>query len=330
MSRLRPSSDLASEAPERFEVGAALRYAVALTPQAPVPGSGRTRELWSLLAVLGERDLQLARAVEPHLDAVGVLTQAGRPDLLAHRSWGVFAAEAPGVVLEARENAGEWVLDGVKPWCSLASRLDAALVTAHIGGARRLFAVDLRQGGVRADDGAAWVARGLVDIPSGPVEFTGVHAVPIGEPGWYLERPGFAWGGIGVAACWFGGAIALAASVRDAVDGSDALLAVHLGAIDSSLHASALALGDAAEAVDAGAATGPDGSLLAKRVRAIVAGTCELVLDHAAHALGPAPLALDAGHAQRVADLSLYVRQHHAERDLASLGTAVARSATPW
>ena len=37
-------------------------------------------------------------------------------------------------------------------------------------------------------------------------------------------------------------------------------------------------------------------------------------------ALGAGPLAHDAEHAQRVADLSVYVRQHHGERDLAGLG----------
>ncbi|KZX22513.1 hypothetical protein ACH61_00279 [Rathayibacter tanaceti] len=46
----------------------------------------------------------------------------------------------------------------------------------------------------------------------------------------------------------------------------------------------------------------------------------------AGRALGPAPLALDAEHSKRVADLTLYVRQHHAERDDAALGRAVLAS----
>ena len=37
-------------------------------------------------------------------------------------------------------------------------------------------------------------------------------------------------------------------------------------------------------------------------------------------ALGPGPLCQDGRHAQRVADLSIYIRQSHAERDLAELG----------
>jgi hypothetical protein len=44
------------------------------------------------------------------------------------------------------------------------------------------------------------------------------------------------------------------------------------------------------------------------------------VLSLVGHTLGPAPLAFDETHARRVADLEIYVRQHHAERDLADLG----------
>jgi hypothetical protein len=47
--------------------------------------------------------------------------------------------------------------------------------------------------------------------------------------------------------------------------------------------------------------------------------------------LGPGPLAFDEPHARRVADLTLYVRQHHADRDLAGLGSGLVESAeAPW
>jgi hypothetical protein len=80
-------------------------------------------------------------------------------------------------------------------------------------------------------------------------------------------------------------------------------------------------LTDAARVVD-GQATDElqDPGLLALRVRTVVAQAAETVLAHAAHALGPAPLGFDEEHARRVADLQLYIRQHHAEGDLAALG----------
>ena len=80
--------------------------------------------------------------------------------------------------------------------------------------------------------------------------------------------------------------------------------------------------------MDAGRAVGAAGELLALRVRSTVAGAAESVLARTGHALGPAPLTLDDTHARRVADLTVYLRQHHAERDVAALGRAVLDR--PW
>ena len=55
-------------------------------------------------------------------------------------------------------------------------------------------------------------------------------------------------------------------------------------------------------------------------MRSVVADTAETVLTVAGHTLGPGPLAFDEAYARRVADLQLYIRQHHGERDLATLG----------
>lgn len=312
-------------------VDGALEFATQFGLIAPTPGDGSTRDLWEALATLASHDLGVARAVEPHLDAVAIVRQAGLDDLAHGATWGVFAAEGGNDPLTASPVDGGWSLTGTKPWCSLADRLDRALVTARIGdGERGLFAVDLQADGVTPQAGA-WHARGLSEIPSGPVVFRNVAATTVGEPGWYLSRPGFAWGGIGVAACWFGGAVGLGRSLfAHLAESPDPIAAMHLGAVDEQLQSARRALAEAATLVDE-APDDVDGSVLAKRVRSTVAAACESVLAHVAHALGPAPLALDDEHAKRVADLELYVRQHHAEKDLASLGSALARSGkAPW
>ena len=310
----------------------ALTLGVRLAAEAIRPGEGSTADLWSALATLAADDLQVARAIEPQMDAAAILREArdsgGAADLGA--SWGVFAAEGADPRLTAHHDSDGWLLSGVKPWCSLAGTLDAALVTAWIGDERGLFAVRLKQPGVAVDSGS-WHSRGLVDIPSGPVTFDGVRAVQVGQPGWYLSRPGFAWGGIGVAACWYGGAVGIARTVlRQARSRpASAMLDLHLGAIDEVLVAARLALVDAASVIDAGAVEQPE--LLAARVRGVVVRACEEVLWRSGHAMGPGPLATDADHAQRVADLQLYIRQHHAERDQESLGAQVRTAqAMPW
>ena len=301
------------------DVTAGLALAERFGRLLPQPGCGETRRRWQLLADVAADDLTAARILEAHSDALAILAEAGRPS--APGCWGVFAAEAPDAVLTATSGDDGWTVTGTKPWCSLAGVLDHALVTAHVGSARQLFAVDLHDDTVDVAPVAGWVARGLRAVPSGPVHFTTTPARPVGDPGWYLDRAGFAWGGIGVAACWYGGARALsdqltAVAVRRGGD----LMHLAAGRADLALYAARVALDDAARVVDDGHGAGAAGVLLALRVRAIVADAAEQVLTVVGHALGPGPLAFDETYARRVADLQLYVRQHHAERDVTALG----------
>lgn len=327
------------------------RHALALPYDHPLlfalPGRGATRTLWEALATVGGVDLSMARVIEPHLDAISILEEARRsgrtgsdtslPDGSGQggrKTWGVFAAERADTRLLAEGDLGRVVLSGRKPWCSLAGSLSHALVTAWVDESRRgLYAVALTADGVSVDDDGAWAARGLRDVPSGSVTFANVAATPIGEPEWYLQRPGFAWGGMGVAAVWFGATVAVARRVFEQAGQRrlDQIGQAHLGAIDAELTCARLALRECADLVDHGGADGVQGAVEALRCRQIVARAAETVLWRSDHALGPGPLALEPTHAARVADLHLYVRQEHAERDQAALGRALVTgpSATP-
>jgi alkylation response protein AidB-like acyl-CoA dehydrogenase len=285
------------------------------------------REIVDAVAALAAGDLTVARVLEPHLDALIILREADRP-LPSEGSWGVFAAEDPRRPLRAEPSDTGWRLSGTKPWCSLAGLLDRALVTAQAPDGNRLFAVDLTAQGVQVADGRGWVAHGLPAVTSVPVEFDATPAEPVGAPGWYLDRPGFGWGAVRVAACWLGGLTALVDQLREQVaarHSGDPLRGYNLGQADLARWSAELAVNHAATAIDADYALPADQARrLAARTRAVVAGAVEVVLTQVGHALGPAPLAFDAEYAQRVADLTLYVRQHHAERDLSAHGLDLA------
>ncbi len=310
-----------------------LDAAVRLTDGGLVLTEGRAAEVVDLLVDAGARDLGLARAIEPHLDAVSILAQAAAagfgPGPAAGRSYGVFASEAPGGALAAVPVADGWAVEGTKQWCSLARTLDRALVTAtSAAGERMLFDVDLGAPGVEVLD-ADWGARGLTEIPSGPVRFDTVPAIPVGPAGWYLSRPGFHWGGIAVAACWMGGALGLARDLRTALTArSREFQLAHLGAVDIAIGSASLVLARAAGAIDDGEARGADARVLSYRVRGAVAAAADDVIRRVGRALGPAPL-VERSHAKRVADLELYLRQHHAERDDAALGAALLGEEAP-
>nr|WP_307362682.1 acyl-CoA dehydrogenase family protein [Pseudarthrobacter niigatensis] len=330
------------------DVPALLDLAVDAGHTWPRPGEGRTMVLWELLASVAAVDVAAARVFEPHLDAVAILAQAANSSPVDHpmpagaadASWGVFAAEAPNARLEARPAGTGVVLNGTKPWCSLAGRLDCAIVTAHTDdGGRAAFAVSLRHPGVQCEE-PAWIARGLREIPSGSVHFDQVPATPVGGTGWYHSRPGFAWGGMGVAACWLGGAVGVARDFRDGLLAGagagrepDQLALAALGEVDRTIAAALQYLARTAARID-DRSLGADGNQStwseAQRVRGTVAAAVERVLHLVGSNRGPGPLAFDEKYAKRMADLALYVRQHHGARDDAQLGRLALKGDCPW
>jgi alkylation response protein AidB-like acyl-CoA dehydrogenase len=296
----------------------------------PRPGSGRTRERWAAFAALAEEDLALARLGEGHADAVAILAELGGPEPAPGSRWGVWAAQPPGLGVDAEHTAGDWRLRGTKQYCSGAWSCTHALVTAAAPDGIRLFAVVTKP---LTPVPGSWPATGMAASDTLDIDFPGVAAQPVGPPGGYISRPGFAHGGVGVAACWYGGARAVgrtllaAAAERDV--GPHAL--AHLGGVDIVLRAARAALDEAADDIDADPEDLKEGgSLRAMRVRALVEAVASEVMHRVGRALGAGPLSHNAAHSRRVADLTVYLRQHHAERDLAALGEAVARLDATW
>jgi alkylation response protein AidB-like acyl-CoA dehydrogenase len=294
----------------------------------PLPGSGATWDRWAVLADLGGEDLSLARLCEGHADAVAILAELSGPRPLPGSRWGVWAANPPGPNVTASRRDDGWRLWGTKQYCSGARTCTHALVTAAADDGARLFAVAVDD--LEPRDGS-WPATGMAGSDTLDVGFPGVAAEPVGLPGAYISRPGFSHGGAGVAACWYGGARAVAqallraASKRDV--GPHAL--AHLGAIDLGLRTARAALRQAAAEIDADprdrSGTGPVRSL---RVKALTEAVATDVLARTGRALGAGPLSHDEAHSRAVADLTVYLRQHHAERDLARLGELVAEQGT--
>ncbi len=296
----------------------------------PLPGQGRTWERWTAFAQFAGQDLCLARLAEGHADAVAILAELGAGPPPASTRWGVWAAQPPGPRLTARQVRDGWRLDGVKQYCSGAHWCTDAVVTATAPDGYRLFAVSTQ---TLSPVPGTWPATGMAASDTPDVRFAGVPAVPVGPPGAYTGRPGFAHGGAGVAACWYGGARAIgrtlltAAAERDV--GPHAL--AHLGAIDIALCRARAALEEAAGEIDADPGDLKGGARRRTlRVRALVEAAATDVINRVGRALGAAPLCHDEAHSRRVADLTVYLRQHHAERNLAELGTLVAERGTAW
>ncbi len=315
-------------------VGTAFRALVdAGFDQLPLPGSGATVQRWNALAAVAARDLSLAKFFEGHTDALAILAelQPGYPQ--AQEYWGVWASESPNARITASspggaaEAAGGTAveLNGVKQWCSGAAAVTHALVTGwDPDGAAGLYAVELNQAGVMVATGG-WHAVGMQATASVEVVFEHVAAQRIGNVGTYVTRPGFWQGGAGIAACWYGAIAELARSVVQATaQRPNPHRNAHLGSILVAVGNAASTLREAADAIDE--MPHADARWLALRTRLSVEDAACEVLEHAARALGAAPVCLDAHIARLMADLPVFMRQSHAEHDLAALGEFHART----
>ena len=314
--------------------GAALRLlADAGLDRLSLPGHGATLARWRALAAVGAHDLSLAKLFEGHTDALAILHEAGA-DAPAHGStWGTWCAEPPDARLRLRSTpGGAFVLDGRKAWCSGAAAVSHALVSCwNDAGEPMLAAVALHQPGVRVTD-EGWHAVGMLASGSVDVQFDGVPALPLGAPGFYVRRPGFWQGGAGVAACWFGAATTLAAALRRRVQGQDdAHRLAQLGEVARDLRGAAATMREAAAAIDRDPQA--DAMALALAVRLGVEAAATRTLAAAGRALGPGPMCKDARLARLFADLPVFLRQSHAERDLEALGRLAAagdEGEAPW
>jgi hypothetical protein len=336
--------------------GCAAHWLKALVSQGlaalPLPGHGCTLQRWQALSQVAAYDLSLAKLFEGHTDALAILAEldtkddlpgsiaSATPRLRAEAAdkvtWGIWAAESPvgKVLIEAGEGS-HITLHGTKSWCSGAAHVERGLLTAWFtdGAGPQLVQVDMHQEGIDISPGA-WRAVGMNGSASYDVAFRGARAQLVGGVGDYLSRPGFWHGGAGVAACWYGGALALAAALRCAVEQSPASARIGfrfaaLGKVDLALQSTAAVLREAAAWIDQHPRA--DASKVALRARLAAEDCAKRVLDETGRALGATAFCRNAHFARAAADLPVFVRQSHGERDFAALGErALCEQSTPW
>lgn len=303
----------------------------------PLPARGATLQRWQALSRVAAHDLSLAKLYEGHTDALAVMDEVApgtpRP---AGATWGMWASEPPQArVLIADGVAGEVRLKGHKAWCSGAGQVSYGLLTAWFadGSGPQLVRVAMEQPGVTVS-ASAWHAVGMAASASVDLHFENAVGHLVGAPGAYLQRPGFWQGGAGIAACWYGGALTLAEALRQTLLGlpaeqHGAFRLAALGKVDLALQATAALLREAARWIDDHPTL--DARAVALRVRLSAEQSATQVLDEVGRALGATPFCRDPRFARMAADLPVYVRQSHGERDFSALGERVLPSGgAPW
>ena len=298
---------------------AAMRDAVAATVLNQ-PWTVPMTRLVAQLFEVGRVDLTLARLVEGHADALRILGEAGcpvRPGL-----YGVWASRSAGTGLRAERSAEGWHLGGELRFASGVDVVDRALVTASVeDGSHLLF--DVAADRFRPDR-STWRTPAMDASRSFTVHADLVVAEPpVGAEGFYLGRRGFALGGLGVAAVWAGGARSVvdqvAAGLRRFSPTAHQLRRV--GLMSQQAWQARTVLDHVAAVLDGDAHRPPQGLVAAARTTVVDA--CEQVVAEAGRVVGPGGLSTDERLARTLADLTVYVRQHHVDATLESRGRAV-------
>lgn len=290
----------------------------------PFPGQGGTAERHRRLLEFGREELSLARLAEAHFDGIAILAEAGRlaqPNVL----YGVWASEKPGQELRLAETAQGHVIRGIKSFCSGAGIIDRALVTVEAPNPY-LVDVDLRRHSERIIiDTSDWKASAFSLTNTATVTFLDLPIEKdaiVGERGFYLTRPGFWHGACGPAACWAGGAIGLV-DYAQAQARSDPHTMAHLGAMVALDWSMRVLLESAGREIDQTPSDSRSAHRRALSLRHLIEQASSEILTRFGRAYGPHPMAFVAETANRIQELSIYLRQSHAERDLSVLGEAV-------
>ena len=244
-------------------------------------------EMAHALTEVARVDLCLARLVEGHVDALRILDQAGASPRPG--VYGVWASRSAGTGVAATPDGDGWRLTGESRFSSGIDVIDRALVPGWLDDGTHLL-LDVDATAVDADRDS-WQTSAMDASRS----FTVRLDLPAGRNDVVGLR-------------------------RFTPTGHQAR---RVGVMEQAVRQAGLV-------VDATAQRLPsiDGEALVRETavaRTTVAWACEQVLDEATRVVGPAGLSGTARLARTVADLTIYVRQHHLDLTLESLGRDALR-----
>ena len=292
-------------------------------------------ELVEDLLALGRTDIPLSRLAEGHIDAHRIIAQAGaRP--VPGALYGVWASRSQqtGIRATQTEAGGGLRLDGTLRFASGAGLLDRSLVPAWLDSGAHLL-LDLPVDELPVDAGV-WRTSAMAASRSYELRLVDVAVdgeAQVGPPDFYLGRPEFFPGGVGVAACWAGGGARLLDLLQDRITEPSPAQQVRLGRLRTDLAAALAVVRSGAALLDRSLTSGGRGlsfpgadhwQALATEVRAAVADAIRRMLGHARLAAGPAGMAMDEGLSHAVLDLELYALQQNSDADALLLGGQTA------
>jgi alkylation response protein AidB-like acyl-CoA dehydrogenase len=215
-------------------------------------------------------------------------------------------------------------LEGVLRFASGAGLLDRALIPVWLDDGKHLL-MDLDVADLPVDT-SGWHTGAMAASRTHQVKVDGDVSADdqIGVVDFYLQRPDFFPGGVGVAACWVGGAARVLDLVHARHPQPSPTQQIRLGRMRIDLSVAAATVRSTAALLDRGSHPRAEGEVdwqaLSAEARAGAAEAVRRLIGDARLLSGPAGLAMDEGLAHAVPDLELYVLQQNSDADAFALG----------
>ena len=291
---------------------------------------------------VGRTDIPLGRLVEGHVDALRILAQAGA-EPRADQLYGVWASRSAGTGLAANADGDRLRVHGTIRFASGAGVIDRALVPVWLDDSTHLL-VDLATTDLPVDR-SQWQTSAMRVSQSHTVVVADVVAPRsevVGGENFYLERPAFLPGGVGVAAVWAGGlcrvldvtvAMLDGRSVSPAQDARLGRVRLQLVSALTAVRAAGVRLDEILGGADS-QQTDPrtaraESVGVSAEARAVVAGAVVSALAEIRALAGPAGLAFDPDLGHAIDDLGLYVAQLNGDAEATRLGIEVRGGSRP-
>lgn len=316
-----------------------LRDIVHVSGNIPHPAHGYTYQRWQTFAQIAGTNLTLAKWFESHCDALSILNELNIRNI-PQGVWAVWAAEGSQNPLRCNYDPQNHCTNdlalkdkniiqqghGEKLWCSGADFVDYGLMTfKDLNNKSLLGVVNMHHTGIEIDH-SHWHAVGMGATQTARLNFNNVPMNVVGQPDEYLTRLGFWHGAAGVAACWFGATVRIAAALKALFKNkATPYNAMYLGDVSSQLVITKQLFKSLADKIDQKPYLTHELEIRILRVH--VEKVSKSVIELVGNAMGARPFCEDAIFAQLVADLPVFLRQSHAAHDLAKIAELSSNTA---
>ena len=303
----------------------------------------KSETILDFLFELGRGNLAVGRIIEGHInalvliDAFGSAQQKEKYFKCAEQGdlFGIWNTEIPKESVKLRKKGDEFMLEGIKSFCSGGLSIDFALVTAQRYRSSQMLLVDINAHSHLKEDWSLWNPIGMRASVSCRIDFTQTPVTEkefLGKPRDYYLEPNFSWGGVRFSTVQLGGAQSIFDEVVKTLvkrkRTSDPYQMKRLGKMAILLETAKFWIAEAQriENENDKNMAAAEKVNFANMMRSASLHICEEIIAIAEKAVGIQSTMIGSPLEQKIRDLRVYLKQAGPDAALASVGDFISKT----